>query len=92
MTRPDYRQLRIAKWERAQKHGFLKFVITRGLGMTVFMWAFVVVHRAWNIGQIPPADSVGITLLYALPGGLIWAVCYWFITKWAAENARNFQR
>jgi predicted membrane metal-binding protein len=84
---PNRQDMRIERWERARKAGFLKFVVIRGMAVALFMWIILVVNRAWDIHELPPARFVTTTFACTLLAGLFCGGCSWFIAKWAADHA-----
>jgi hypothetical protein len=76
----DIKQLRLARWERIQKGGILRFIATRGLIFAVFFGVMVFISSPlpWYL-----------SLLVSCVAGLVWATVMWFFTMWQFSQARK---
>jgi hypothetical protein len=78
----DIRQLRLTRWERIQKAGMLRFVLTRGLAFGILFGVMVCIPSP------PPLPWYILMLLFCV-AGLAWGAAMWGFTMWQYGRARK---
>jgi membrane protein YdbS with pleckstrin-like domain len=73
---------RLARWERIQKAGMLRFVVARGL---LFGVTFGVV--VWVISPPPQPWYAFMAEVFVM--SVVWAIAMWFVTMWQYRRAQE---
>jgi len=74
---------RLARWERLQKAGMLRFVVTRGLLFGVMFGVGVYMIAP------PPQRWYSSVVLGVSVAGLVWVIAMWFVTLWQYRRAQK---
>jgi uncharacterized BrkB/YihY/UPF0761 family membrane protein len=78
-------EIRLQRWERIRKGGFIKFMLIRGLGWIVLMCIAELVMYA--LGEPRPVwYRVAPAVLFV---GLLWELARWFLIKWLYARAQK---
>ena len=78
-------ELRLQRWERIRKRGFLKFILIRGLGWIVLMCISELVMYALGRPRLV-WYRIAPAVLFA---GLLWELAMWFVIMGSSARAKK---